>query len=57
MIPFDVPITIVAETEIQVGVPKLRRPVSEKIWVVSFLSFVHRITSHGALSALTFSSS
>jgi hypothetical protein len=42
-----VPKTIDAETAIHVGEPKLRFPASEKAWPFSFLSFVHRTTSHG----------
>jgi len=48
MIPFDVPSAIVADTAIHVGVPKLRLPPSENSWLLIFLSFVHRTTSHGA---------
>lgn len=40
MIPLDVPITIVVETAIHVGRPKLRLPTSEKACPVIFLSFV-----------------
>ena len=47
MMPFDVPITIDVETAKQVGLPKLRFPISEKAWPVIFRNFVHRTTSHG----------
>lgn len=40
--------TILVETAKQVGRPKFLFPISEKAWPLSFLSFVHRITSHGA---------
>lgn len=46
--PFDVPSAIVAETVIHVGVPKLLLPASENIWLLIFLSLVHRTTSQGA---------
>jgi hypothetical protein len=46
--PFDVPSAIVAETVMHVGVPKLRLPASENIWLLIFLSLVHRTTSQGA---------
>jgi hypothetical protein len=45
--PFEVPSTIDAETDIHVGVPKLRLPTSEKACPFSFLSFVHLTTSQG----------
>lgn len=47
MIPLDVPITIDVETARQVGLPKLRFPISEKACPVIFRNFVHRTTSHG----------
>jgi hypothetical protein len=48
MIPLEVPRTIVAETARHVGEPKFLLPASEKTWPLSFFSFVHRTTSHGA---------
>lgn len=50
--PFDVPNAIDAETAIQVGLPKLRLPISEKAWPVIFLSFAHLTTSHGPCGVL-----
>lgn len=47
MMPFDVPRTIDADTAIHVGDPKFLLPASENAWPFSFLSFVHRTTSHG----------
>lgn len=41
------PNKIEAETDIQVGTPKLRFPSSENACPFIFLSFVHLITSHG----------
>lgn len=46
--PFEVPSTIEAETARHVGVPKFLLPASENTCPLSFFSFVHRTTSHGA---------
>lgn len=48
MTPLLVPIAMVVDTAMQVGRPKFRFPISENTCPVIFLSFVHRITSHGA---------
>lgn len=45
--PLVVPKTMESEIAIQVGEPKRRFPASEKACPLSFLSFVHRTTSHG----------
>lgn len=45
--PFDVPMTIVADTARQVGEPKFLLPASEKACPFSLFSFVHRTTSQG----------
>jgi hypothetical protein len=47
MTPFEVPMTIDAETAMQVGVPKFRLPISENACPFSFFSLVHLTTSHG----------
>lgn len=45
--PLEVPRTTCAETARHVGEPKFRFPTSEKACPFSFLSLVHRTTSHG----------
>lgn len=45
--PLDVPSTTCMETATHVGDPKFRLPISEKACPFSFLSLVHRTTSHG----------
>jgi len=46
--PWDVPTASILATAKQVGVPKLRRPASEKTCRCSLASLVHLTTSQGA---------
>ena len=45
--PLDVPSAMDAEIVMQVGLPKLRLPTSEKACPVILRSFAHLTTSHG----------